>query len=88
MPISLIDIVEVNEARNSRKKNNDDHNAPHGNRWKMSGSISKTSLGPAEGSAPNVNTAGNIMTPARTATHVSRAEVTTALLTSGVRSEK
>ena len=88
MNISLIEMVDVSEASTSRKKNNVLQTSPPCNRLKIEGRTSKTSLGPASASIPNEKTAGNIITPAKTATSVSSKAVVVALLTIGVRSEK
>ena len=78
MGISLNEIVEVIEAKNSRRKNNVAQIEPPGICWKMVGNISKISLGPALGSRPNEKTAGKITIPARIATSVSSPEIVTA----------
>ena len=88
MKISLIEMVDVIEAKNSSTKNANDQKYPPGICWKMLGKTSKTSFGPAVGSAPKENTAGNMITPASTATHVSSKAIIVALLTSGVLFEK
>ena len=88
MKISLIEIVDVIDAKNSNTKNASDQKYPPGICWKMFGKTSNTSFGPAAGSAPNENTAGKIITPARIATQVSRIAIMLALFTSGVLSLK
>ena len=85
---SVVDTVEVSEARNSSTKNSTAHTCPRGRCVKMDGNTSNTSLGPATGSMPNENTAGKMMTPASTATSVSDSAVTDATRASGVRSLK
>ena len=78
--ISLIDIVEVSDAKNRRKKNKADHTTPPGRWWNMEGSTSKTRAGPAVGLILNVKTAGKIIIPANNATVVSNEAVIVALL--------
>lgn len=86
--ISLMEIVDVMDAKKSSIKNAADQKYPPGICWKMLGRISKTSFGPAAGSNPKENTAGNIIIPAIIATKVSKMAIIVALLTSGVLSEK
>ena len=78
---SLIEIVEDSDAMNNRKKKSDDQMMLPGSWLKMLGSISNTNVGPCSGDTPKVNTAGNIMTPARMATEVSSNAVVVALRT-------
>lgn len=78
---SLIEIVEEIDAKNSRKKKRVDQKMLPGSWLNMFGRISKTSVGPCVGETPKVNTAGNIMTPARMATEVSSNAVIVALRT-------
>ncbi len=72
------------DARKRRKKKSVDQNTPPPMCMNMDGSTSNTSFGPAAGSCPNVNTAGNMITPASIATNVSSPAVMSAVLTSGV----
>ena len=78
---SLIEMVEDSDAINNRKKKSDDQIMLPGSWLKMLGSISNTNVGPCSGDTPKVNTAGNIMTPARMATEVSSNAVVVALRT-------
>lgn len=79
MDISLMDTVEVREARNSRIKKRVDQINPAGSWLKIYGSTSKTSVGPASGDKPKENTAGKIIIPARVATAESNMEVLSAV---------
>ena len=88
MGISLNEIVEVNEAKNTNTKNSSAHRYPPVICWKMPGSTSKIRRGPAVGSTPNENTAGKIITPERIATVVSSTATVTASLESEVSSLK
>ena len=78
---SLIEMVEDSDAINNRKKNSDDQKMLPGSWLNMFGRISNTNVGPCAGETPKVNTAGNIMTPARMATEVSSNAVVVALRT-------
>ena len=78
---SLIELVEDIEAINNRKKKSEDQKMLPGSWLNMFGRISNTSVGPCAGETPKVNTAGNIMTPARMATGVSSNAVVVALRT-------
>lgn len=88
MEISLMDIVDVREAKNNNKKNATDQKCPPSIWEKIVGSTSNTKVGPAVGSAPKEKTAGKIIMPERTATNVSRMAVITELRTRRVESEK
>lgn len=85
---SLMEIVEVSEAKKSRTKNNIDHICAPGICAKIEGNTSNTSAGPCTGDMPNENTAGKIITPARMATRVSSDAVIVALRTMRVSFEK
>ena len=78
---SLIEMVEDSDAINNRKKNSDDQKMLPGSWLNLFGRISNTIVGPCAGETPKVNTAGNIMTPARMATEVSSNAVVVALRT-------
>lgn len=69
--ISLMEMVEVSDARKRRKKKSVDHTVPPASEWNIDGSTSNTSVGPADGDMPKVKTAGNMITPAKIATTVS-----------------
>ena len=86
--ISLIDTVEVSEARKRRRKKRVDHTIPPGRRLNISGSTSKTSVGPAWGETPKEKTAGKIIMPASKATTESSTEVMTAVRPRRVSLEK
>ncbi len=86
--ISLIDIVEVSDARVSSKKKSADHTTPPGRLWNIAGRTSNTSVGPAWGEKPKEKTAGKIITPARSATKVSSTAVVIAVFPSLVLSPK
>lgn len=86
--ISLIDIVDDNDARKSIKKNNVAQIAPAGIIENIRGSTSNIRVGPSAGDIPKVNTAGKIIIPARIATRVSRPAVAAALRTMFVLSLK
>lgn len=77
--ISAIDIVDVSDAMKSNMKNIGASIAPPGIAPKMAGRVSKTSVGPAVGDIPKLNTAGNMMMPDRIATRVSNAAMLTAV---------
>ena len=66
---SLIEIVEVSDAKNNRKKNRIDHNCPPGIWAKIEGRTSNTRAGPCTGDMPNENTAGKMIIPDSCATH-------------------
>lgn len=85
---SLIEIVEVRDAKNRRKKKRIDHNCPPGICVKIEGKTSNTSAGPCTGDMPKENTAGKIIKPARIATSVSSEAVIVALRTMRVSLEK
>lgn len=78
---SLIEIVDEREAIKRRKKNSEDQNMLPGSWLNMLGKTSNTSVGPCSGDTPKENTAGNIITPASTATRVSKQAVIVALRT-------
>lgn len=88
MQVSLIEMVDVNEAKNNNMKNADDHKIGIGKCWNIDGSISNTNFGPASADIPNENTAGKIITPASIATNVSNAPIVNAFFTNGVLSLK
>ena len=85
---SLMEIVEVSDAKKSRKKKRIDHICAPGICANIDGNTSNTSAGPFTGDMPNENTAGNIITPARMATRVSSVAVIVALRTMRVSFEK
>ena len=80
--------MEVRAATNRRMKNSIAHRLPAGRVANIAGSISNTSRGPAAGASPKENTAGNISTPAITATRVSSTAVVTEVLMRRVDREK
>lgn len=80
--ISLMETVEVRDARKRSRKNSDDHTAPPGSWLKMNGSTSNTKVGPASGDIPKEKTAGKMITPASIATTESRMAVVAAVLAS------
>ena len=82
--ISAIEMVEVSDARNSRRKNNVAQNDPPVMLANIDGNTSNTSLGPASGCCPNVNTAGKIIILASIATNVSRPAVISDVRSRGV----
>ena len=88
MGISLNEMVEVNEAKNTSRKNSNAHTYPPVICWKIPGKTSKINLGPAVGSKPKENTAGKIITPDRIATSVSITATVVASLASDVSSLK
>ena len=79
MEISLIETVDVREAKKSKRKKSVDHNIPAGSWLKILGNTSKTNVGPADGCKPKVKTAGKITTPASIATIESRHAVVNAV---------
>ena len=85
---SLIEIVEVSEAKKRRKKKSIDHICAPGICENIEGSTSNTSAGPCTGDMPNENTAGKMIIPARIATRVSSEAVIVALRTMRVSFEK
>lgn len=85
---SLIEIVEVSDAKNNKKKKSIDHICAPGICAKIEGSTSNTSAGPCTGDIPNENTAGNMISPASIATRVSSDAVIVALRTMRVSFEK
>ena len=69
-------------------KNMKDHIFPNGNCSKIFGRVMNTSSGPAVGSIPKLNTAGNMIMPAMMATRVSRRAMRIDVFMRGVSSPK
>ena len=69
---SWSEIVEVRAATTSSRKKIVDQTMLNGMPLKMLGRVMKTSEGPDVGSMPTLKTAGKTITPASTATSVSR----------------
>ena len=86
--ISLSEMVDVSDAKNSSTKNRMAQTYPPAICWNTAGSTSNTSLGPASGCMPNENTAGKMTMPAKMATSVSSEAMTTASRVSDVSSLK
>ena len=62
------EIVDVSDARMTRRKKIADHTAANGIHLNISGRVTNTSDGPSVGCRPALNTAGNITRPASTDT--------------------